>query len=290
MAIITSVANPSVKAARKLASRRHRMRTGAFLVEGPTVLAEAGDHLERVFVAEGADERARQAALEARAAGVELVEVSDEVLAGLADTATPRGVVGVARLEQPALDEVAQARLLVLCCDVGDPGNVGAIVRTADAAGADAVLLAADSVDATSPKAVRASAGSLFHLPVLGGVRPVETVAAARERGLRAVAADAGGAVRHTDEDLSGPTLLVLGGETHGLPTAVAAACDTIVRVAMFEGSRPGYGGRPESLNLAATAAVLAFEAVRQRADAAAAAAPRARRVPAAGPAAGARS
>ena len=263
---IQSPANPTVKAARKLARRRDRMRRGAFLVEGPEVVREALDALVEVFVSTEADPQAREVTEAAAAAGVPVRTVTPPVLATFADTVTPRGVVAVAALEPPEPAEVlAQADFAVLGCAVADPGNVGTIVRTADAAGADAVLLGAGSVDARNPKAVRASAGSLFHLPVVDGVDPVATVRAAQERGLTAIAADAGGAVAHTDANLAGPVLLVLGGEAHGVPAAVTAACDLTVRVPMAGGDRPGWTGAAESLNVAATAAVLCFEAARQR-------------------------
>ena len=264
---ITSTANASVKAARKLQQRKHRTDAGRCLVEGPRVLAAARPFLERVFVAEDAGGEALDEARLAEAAGAQHVSVTPEVLATLADTATARGVVGVAALPEPALDTALEgARLAVMCVEVADPGNAGTIVRTADAAGADVVVLSAASVDARNPKAVRASAGSLFHLPVASGAGAHETIAAAREHGLRAVAADASGDVRHTEADLGAPTLLVFGGEARGLPDGVLEACDDVVRVEMFQGRRRGFEGAAESLNLAATAAICCFEAVRQRA------------------------
>lgn len=267
MTLITSPQNATVKAARKLTGRRGRARAaGAVLVEGPEVLRAAAAALEQVFLAETADAVARAAAEAAAARGVPVARVTPSVLATLADTTTPRGVVGVARLERPAAAEVlAGARLTLLCCDVADPGNLGTIIRTADAAGADAVLVTAGSVDPGNPKAVRASAGSLFHLPVLDGLAPLDALAAARAAGLRTVATDAAATVAHDETDLARPTMLVLGGEAHGLPAQVRERCDTTVAVPMRTTPRPGYAGVAESLNLAATAAVLAFEAARQR-------------------------
>lgn len=263
---IESPANPTVKAARKLARRRDRLRRGAFLVEGPEVVREAAGALVEVFVATDADARVRALAADVADAGVPVHTVTPAVLASFADTVTPQGIVGVATLESPTLERaLSGATFAVLCCGVSDPGNVGTIVRTADAAGLDAVLLGAGSADARNPKAVRASAGSLFHLPVVDAVDPAEAVAAARQRGMTAVAADAHGSRAHTDLDLTAATLLVLGGEAHGVPEAVAAACDVVARVPMASVARPGWSGAAESLNVAATAAVLCFEAARQR-------------------------
>ncbi|MFO8076499.1 MAG: TrmH family RNA methyltransferase [Actinomycetota bacterium] len=264
--IIESPANDRVRAARKLARRRERARRGVFLVEGPEVLAEALAHLVEVFVAVDAPVAAHDLARAAEARGARRSEVTAAVLDSLAATMAPQGVVGVAALDEPALDEALDAAsLAVLCCGVADPGNAGAIVRSADAAGADAVLLSAGSVDARNPKAVRASAGSLFHLPVVEGVDPLVALAAARERGLATLGLDAGGALAHTEADLAAPTLLVLGAEADGLPAEVAAGCDAVVGVPMPGALRPGWQGRAESLNLAATAAVALLEAARQR-------------------------
>lgn len=267
MHTISSSANAAVKAARKLSRRRARDATGEFLVESPQVLREARGHLRRVFVADDADASVRLEADAAAAAGAELVQVTPQVLRSIADTTTPRGVVGVASLREPDLHDVLdRARLVLMCVRVADPGNAGTIVRTADAAGVDAVVLSEGSVDVRNPKAVRASAGSIFHLPVCSEVEPLVVIAAAAARGIRTVAADVRGAVAHTQADWSGPTLVVLGGEAHGLPSTLVEACDSSVRVEMFRGDRPDYGGHAESLNLAATAALLSFEAVRGRA------------------------
>lgn len=258
MAVVTSTDNAAVKAARKLARRQTRDRENAFLVEGPQAVRESLDALRRLFATPTADAGLVQAA---RDRGVEVVVVAEPVLATLADTVTPQGLVGVARLHTPALDEVlAGAQLVVVCWQVADPGNLGALVRSADAAGADAVVCTAGSVDPRNPKAVRASAGSLFHLPVLADADPQVVLRACHERGLQLVAADAGGPTPYTDVDLARPTALLLGNEAHGLPGDVLAAADQVTHIPIH--------GRAESLNLAATAAVLVYEAARQRAGA----------------------
>ena len=268
MVVVTSTANPAVKAARKLARRHGRARGGdAFLVEGPQAVAEAVPFLQRLFITPDAAEHQRTVLTRARGAGVEVVVVTDDVLAELATTVTPQGLIGVAAVPAPALDTlVASARLLVVLHQVRDPGNAGTAIRTADAAGADGVVLTAGSVDAHNPKAVRSSAGSVFHLPVAADAQFGDLAGACRERGVRLVAAAADGAVLHTDANLGGRTALVFGNEAHGLPPHVLAACDEVVRIPLHAEVRPGYSGTAESLNLAATVAVLAFEAVRQQA------------------------
>ncbi|HVL99287.1 MAG TPA: RNA methyltransferase [Egibacteraceae bacterium] len=254
MAVVTSVDNAAVKAARKLARRPARDAAGAFLVEGPQAVREALGHLTQLFVTDPGAELA----VHARQAGVAVTQVSDRVLAALADTVTPQGVVGVAEL--PALDladALAGARLAVVCWRVADPGNLGTVLRTADAGGADALVCTAGSVDPRNPKAVRASAGSLFHLPVVTDADPGGVLAACRAHGLQVVAADAGGPVPHTAVDFTAPTALLLGNEAHGLPGEALAGADVVASVPIL--------GRAESLNLAAAAAVIVYEAARQR-------------------------
>lgn len=266
MVIVTSTANPAVRAARKLARRHGRARAGeAFLVEGPQAVREARGFLQRLFIGPQAGQHS-DIVDAARAAGADVIEVAEPVLAELTSTVTSQGLVGVAAVPPPALETlVAEAHLLVVLHQVRDPGNAGTAIRTADAAGADGVVLTAGSVDAHNAKAVRASAGSVFHLPVAADVGFSEFAQLCRERGVRLIAAAASGSVDHTDADLSGPVALVFGNEAHGLPAAVIAGCDEVVRIPLATTVREGYTGTAESLNLAATVAVLTYESVRQQ-------------------------
>ena len=267
MVVITSPANPAVKAARKLARRHGRARAGdAFLVEGPQALAEALPFLQRLFYVAQAAERSGELIAAAEQRGVQTLRVSDEVLAELTDTVTPQGLVGVAVLPEPDLEAVVgDAGLLVVLHQVRDPGNAGTALRNADAAGADGVVLTRGSVDPRNPKAVRASTGSLFHLPVVADVALSEVAALCAARGVRLVGLAADGGPAHTQADLGGNVALVFGNEAHGLPTAARDLCDTMVRVPLHARPRPGYSGSAESLNLAATVAIVAYEATRQR-------------------------
>jgi RNA methyltransferase, TrmH family len=254
---VTSTSNAAVKAARKLA-RTNRRSGEPFLVEGPQAVREALAHLRRLFVTEAAFGRDPELVEHAERAGVEIIAVSESVLGSLADTVTPQGVIGVADLPPADLRAVVgTASLIVVLWEVRDPGNAGAIIRTADAAGADAVVLAGDSVDPRNAKAVRASAGSLFHLPVVEVAEWQEVADTCRSAGLQLIAADARGAVRHTEIDLTAGSVLVFGNEARGLDVSVVADCDLVARVPIH--------GAAESLNLAATAAVILYEAARQR-------------------------
>lgn len=269
MVVITSTANPAVKAARKLVRRHGRARAGdAFLVEGPQAVREAGPFLQQLFVTAAAVEAHADLVAGAADAGTDVLTVADDVLAELAATVTTQGLVGVATVPARSLEGVIDgASLLVVLHQVRDPGNAGTAIRTADAAGADGVILTAGSVDAHNPKAVRASVGSVFHLPVVGDVQFSEVAAACAAAGITLVAAAGDGDVVHTDADLSGPVAVVFGNEAHGLPSAVRDACNAVVRIPLESQARDGFTGTAESLNLAATVAVLTFECVRQQQD-----------------------
>lgn len=259
MRTVTSLGNPAVKAARKLARQAGR-QAGEFLVEGPHATREAlhAGRLVRLFVTERGGQAAADLVAGAGAAGAEVLTVGEPVCEAIATTTTSQGVVGIARMATPSLSSaLSGARFVLVCWEPRDPGNAGAIVRTADAAGVDAVVLAGESVDPRNPKAVRASAGSLFHLPVVWGVGWDAVAAACREHGLRLVAADASASATYTGVDLARPTALVVGNEAHGLDSHVLSSCALAVSVPIY--------GRAESLNLAAAVAVLTYEAARQR-------------------------
>ena len=249
---ITSVRNRRVVEAAALARRRDRRDRGRYLVEGPNAVDEAvtEGHVETVFATADLAPRYRGRA--------EVVEVADHVLARLADSRAPQGVVAVARMVTSRLQDVVGRGVLVVLVDPADPGNAGTILRTADAAGATGIVLAGDAVDPFNPKAVRASTGSICHLPPVVDVSVEDVVDACRAVDQWVVALDTGGA--RDVEALAGdarPVAVLLGNEAHGLPPAVRAMADDVLSV-------PTYG-RAESLNLAAAAAVTLYTAARGR-------------------------
>jgi len=286
-----------VRQVRALAGRSVRSRTGRFLVEGPQAVREAvrfaPERVVDVYLTGAAAARYPEITDTARSAGLWLHETADDVLAAMSPDA--QGVLAVARTWTTALDDVLAGpgaredagqgadpggarrppRLVALLSSVRDPGNAGAVVRAADAAGADAVVLAAGSVELFNPKVVRSTAGSLFHLPVVTGA-PVEVaVAALRAAGLVVLAAD--GAGDHDLDDLSDraaglvgtgrgsgpeatpdlrvPTAWLFGTEAQGLSDAELALADASVRVPIR--------GHAESLNLATAATVCLYASSR---------------------------
>ena len=245
---------------RLLHQRPARRAEAAFVVEGVNVVGaalEAGADLEGLYVAPEADEACPGLVARAVRAGVPVHRLASGVLERVADTVTPQPVVAVARRHPSSLTDLAGADLLVVGVDVRDPGNGGTLLRSAEAAGAQGVVFCRGSVDVTNPKAVRASAGALFHVPVVEGDDPQEVLRVLGDLGLMRIGAVVRGGERPDRVDLTRPLALVFGNEAHGLPDPVAAQLDRVVTIPM--------PGRAESLNLGMAASILLYETRRQR-------------------------
>ncbi|WP_231384193.1 RNA methyltransferase [Cellulomonas sp. URHD0024] len=257
-----------VKAVRSLSSRSVRQRAGRFVVEGPQAVREAvlvGAEVHDVYVTAESAQRYPEIVVGAQDRGIRVSVGSVEVL----DAMSPDGqqVVAVAALTAHTIDELVAPRLVALMANVRDPGNAGTVIRAADAAGADAVVLTGESVDVHNPKVVRSTAGSLFHLPVVTGADLATTIDALRSAGLLVLAADGvgpfdlddlldiAGSVEDGVPDLSRPTAWVFGNEAWGLRDEDRALADAVVRVPIR--------GRAESLNLATAATVCLYASSR---------------------------
>ncbi|MFI1964762.1 TrmH family RNA methyltransferase [Streptomyces pathocidini] len=270
---LISPRSPRVAAARRLGRRNFRVKERRFIAEGPQAVREAAGHraggeptLIEVFATVEAAERHADIVEAARAAGAYVHTASDEVVAELSQTVTPQGLVGVCRFLDSPFEEIVatRPRLVAVLANVRDPGNAGTVLRCADAAGAEAVVLTDASVDVYNPKSVRASVGSLFHLPVAVGVPVERAVGELRGAGVRIVAADGAGdrdLDTELDEGVLGrPTAWIFGNEAWGLPEETRALADAVVRVPIH--------GQAESLNLATAAAVCLYASARaQRAS-----------------------
>jgi RNA methyltransferase, TrmH family len=259
--MIDNPRSPRVRAVARLARRAQRVEVGLFLVEGPQACVEAlqmrPELVREIFVTPAAEERHAPLLDRARAEGIRIERASEQVLAVIADTVTPQGVIAVCALPEASLDTVLAGapRLVAVLDEVRDPGNAGTIIRVADAAGADAVIITGDSVDPFNPKAVRASTGSIFHLPVVTGITAEAATTGLREAGLRILAADISGTdllqVRAAGA-LAEPTAWLFGNEARGLSAERLALADRAVIVPIY--------GAAESLNLATAAAVCLYE------------------------------
>jgi TrmH family RNA methyltransferase len=259
---------PRVVAARRLTQRAGRTQAGRFLAEGAQAVREAlawaaDGHgvVHELFVTPTAADRNPDLVRAAGSASIRVSEITDRAAAAMSETVTPQGILVVCDLVDQPVDTALSGSpmLVVVLCGIADPGNAGTVLRVADAAGADAVLLAGDTVDPHNGKCVRATAGSLFHLPVARTRDAEDALAACRTAGLRLIAADG-----HATDDLDtaaeggqldGPTAWVFGSEAHGLPSELRAATDRSLRVPIH--------GAAESLNLATAAAVCLYASTR---------------------------
>jgi len=225
-------------------------------------LTSAEHIVDELFVTPAAAERERDVLRVAAADDVRITLVSDRVAAALSDTVTPQGIVAVVRARTGSLDAVLRRnpRLVAVLVGAADPGNAGTVIRTADAAGADAVVLTGESVDPHNPKSVRASAGSLFHLPVvrvadtsavLDALRAAQLSVAATTLDPQAEDLESASVQRR----LAAPIAWVFGNEAHGLADDIVAGADLRIRIPIF--------GRAESLNLAAAAAICLYASAR---------------------------
>jgi TrmH family RNA methyltransferase len=245
------------------------------VVEGPRAIAGAldrGVQLERAFFGLGADTAFAPLAARIATAGIAISTLKEGVLERVGSTVTPQPVLAVAPIPPRAVDALARPGLVILGVELSDPGNLGVIMRSAEASGAAAIVLSAGSVDAYNPKVVRASAGAIFGIPVLDGTAldgigldgsntkgwsAVEALDALGKVGRQRLGADAAVGTRYDEVDFCRPTAIVLGNEARGLGHELDASLEGRVTIPM--------SGVAESLNVGAAAPVLCYESARQR-------------------------
>lgn len=256
--MITSTKNPKIQFVRKLlAQAKARREAGAFVAEGVRLVEEAQDarwETRLVLYTAGLTGRGLETVRRFQALGVPVEEVAEHVMQAASDTRTPQGILAV--LSMQAAPPREPLDLVFIPDAVRDPGNLGAMLRTAAAAGAGAVYLPPGTADPFSPKVVRAGMGAHFRLPVYS-LTWDEIGANVRDAGLRVYLAAAGAGELYTEADFRIPLALAIGGEAEGAGPQALALADARVRIPM--------PGEMESLNAAAAAAVLLFEVVRQR-------------------------
>jgi TrmH family RNA methyltransferase len=260
---ITSRQNPRVKEAARLRTGRERERQGRFLIDGAREVIRAvaaGIRCREAFVCEELCDSAEceQALAAIKTAGTELLPVSPEVYAKLAFGEREEGIIAVAEARQQALGDLRlPPRPLVAVLEgIEKPGNLGAILRSADAAGMDAAIVADGRTDLYNPNTIRASLGTVFRENVCASTA-AETLRWLDEKELQIVAATPAAQTLYTDVDLRGGTAIVLGSEAQGLSETWRGANVTPVRLPMH--------GLADSLNVSTTAAILFYEALRQR-------------------------
>ncbi len=253
--------SPRVRAVAKLATRNARQDTGLFLLEGPQAVTEALEYrpglVLELFATPTALERYPGVAQAAAHAELEVEFVSEQVLDSMADTVTPQGFVAVCRQFPTSIKDIFAAgpKLVAILEEVRDPGNAGTIIRAADAAGADAVILTGRTVDPYNPKVVRASTGSIFHIPIAVDVELEDVARFVQSAGLQLLAADIKGEdllLARADGTLAKPTAWLFGNEARGLTAENLAIADRVVTVPIY--------GNAESMNLATAASVCLYE------------------------------
>jgi TrmH family RNA methyltransferase len=260
-----------VRRLRRLVQKRSlRWSEGVCVLEGPDLVEaalESGVEFEAVYVDAAALHSAPIEALTARATGhgVRVFALAEGVVEKIADAQTPQPVVAAVRFEQRDVASLPTTGLAIVLHDLRDPGNVGTIIRSADAAGATAVVLTGQSVDPFNPKTLRASAGSIFHLPVL--VSSIEATLAHFGGDAQLLATVVRGGRSHREVDFTKASVVVIGNEADGLDDATIERCDQTISIPM--------DGRSESLNAGVAASLIAFEALFQRRDAGAGPSPR---------------
>lgn len=260
---ITSTTNQRIKDAVQVRDNRARYKHTAFLIEGPHLVDMAlitGAEIREIFVTEeflGNQEHQSLLSQLAKTAG-DMFEITGQVLRKITDTETPQGIVALVSYSPLKIEDLSlgEKTLLIVIDGIQDPGNLGTIIRTADAAGADAVVLLPGTCDAFMPKAIRATAGSIFNVPIVYAEQAGLLQVLRRGKvALAVTASDAGKSI--FESDLSGPVAIVFGNEARGVSSLLKKSADLSLGIPIF--------GKAESLNVATSAAVCLYEAVRQR-------------------------
>ncbi len=256
---LTGLQNPLVKAAAELKQKKYRQQRGEFLAEGLRTAEEAVAFkaAQQLFYTATEDERTLRLLEQAAAMQVKLVCVSEAVMKKIADTETPQGIIAVCRMQEKPLEQLlASGKLLLVLDRVGDPGNIGTMLRTADAAGVGGIILLKGTADIYAPKTVRSSMGSLFHVPILSGVAEQEFIDNAKKAGYQILVTALDGADNLYQADLKGRLAFVMGNEAGGVSTTLLQQADKRVFIPMR--------GKAESLNVAMAAGIVMFEAMRR--------------------------
>ena len=274
MEMITSVNNSRVKDVANLKMKKYRTEYGAFFAEGLRAVTEAIQYADvtDLFFTKTEEDKLNEVLKKSKAKSTRLYCVDEKVMAKLSDTKSPQGVLAVIKMPENNLRQLRpesfakkvaagfeldnNAPVLILDC-IQDPGNLGTIIRTADAAGALGIILLDGCVDAYSPKVVRASMGSLFHLPVVQDVRAEEALTWCYRHGYEPAATALNSAQNVYKADISKKIAFIFGNEANGVSEELQAAAETRLFIPM--------AGLAESMNVAVAAGIILFEGLRQR-------------------------
>ncbi len=252
--MISSASNDFVKHIKKLqAKKSYRRETGSFVVEGLRLVKDGLSSVHTVVVSESFD-----ASLIAGLTGKEIITVTDKVFKEISDTVNPQGVMGIAKMCSASEDDITDKNPFIIFCDaVADPGNMGTIIRTADAAGASAVVLGIGCVDLYNPKTVRSTMSSLFNVKLIETQHRIKTLENFKNKGIKILGTTPSGDKDIYAADFKGPVAVVIGNEANGICSEILDICDEKLKIPML--------GSAESLNASVAAAVTMYEVLRQR-------------------------
>jgi TrmH family RNA methyltransferase len=263
MNFVSSSKNPVIKEVRSLKNRKSREEKKLFFVEGIKIIEEAlkeNAEIVRVLVSEEFVSREDSVPLmqiiESR--GCKCFIIPGKLFKEISDTETPQGIMAVVRTKHSGIDEIIhQNSSLVILDTIQDPGNIGTIIRTADAAGFDGIIISKGCVDIYNPKVIRATMGSIFRMPFHFSENLVDTIRILKSMDIRVIAAHLKGDKNYFELDMSGNIAVVIGNEANGIRDDVSVLADDLVRIPM--------AGRTESLNASVAAGLLIYEVLRQR-------------------------
>ena len=265
MEFVTSVNNQRVKDVANLKLKKYRAESGLFFAEGLRAVQEAVEYAEvtDLFFTAAEEEKLSEILKTAKEKDVRLYQADAKVMAKLSDTKTPQGVLAVIRIPEYGLKKLRPGTAsdnnapVIILDRIQNPGNLGTIIRTADAVGALGIILLEGCVDAYSPKVVRASMGSLFHLPVVQDIFPEEALTWCYRNGYEPAATAMKGAANLYKTDISKKMAFIFGNEANGVSEELQAAAETRLFIPM--------AGQAESMNVAMAAGIVLFEGLRQR-------------------------
>lgn len=262
MNFIQSSQNNTIKEIKALHQKKHRDAQGLYFVEGIRFVSDAVDSRQSIIKAVISDRLESLnggESLISRLSGVcqDIYCVPDKLFCDISDTQSPQGVLAVLK-KQPAeiTDAISGGKSVVVLDGLQDPGNVGTIIRTADAAGVSAVLMTRGCVDIYSPKVLRSTMGSVFHIPIIEGLDIIDTIKLLKYKGYKVIASHLNGENNYYDEDLTCKSAIIVGNEANGISEETAAISDKLVKIPM--------PGKAESLNASVAASIMIYELVRQ--------------------------
>ncbi len=263
MNIITSGQNPVVKEIKTLANKKYREEKKLYFIEGIRFIEEAfkeNVHIEKILISEklASNKGGEEVLAKINASGCNTYMLNEKLFKEISETENPQGVLAVLKTRQYGFsDIIRENNFLLILESIQDPGNMGTIIRTADAAGVTGIVMSKGCVDIYNPKVLRSTMGSIFRVPIYMSEDLRETIDSIKLRGMKVYAAHLKGRLNYFEADLKGNTAVIIGNEANGISDMAAGCSDELLKIPMF--------GTIESLNASVAASILMYEAVRQR-------------------------